>query len=152
MPEIGDLPPDHGGADGPPPGCVARETDLGRQGEDDGHGWPSGTPSEAEGRRPTEKVDIGRIHDGQETGLESVPDRQVEEVERRIGNALVRLVSGEQPSKTVRGNDRLVREVPPGERRLPGSGGPDQQDQGIRRHADRVLSGQDRVSHRGMIP
>jgi len=152
VPQIGDLPPDHGRTDDARPAPVAEQADLGRQGEDDGHGWPLGPPSEVEWGGPSEALEVGRIHDGQETGLKSVPDRHAEEFKRRIGDSLVRLVPGEQPSETVRGNDRLVREVPLGERRLPRSGGTDQKDQGIRRHADRAPSGQDRVSHRWMIP
>ncbi len=152
VPQIGDLPPDHGRTDRPPPRCVAREADLGRQGEDEGDDRSPGVTSEVDGRGPTEPVGIGRIDDGQEPGLESVPDRLVEEVERRIGDSLVRLISGEQPSKTVRGKDRPVREVPPRERRLSGSGRPDQEDHGIRRYADRAPRGQDRFSHGRMIP
>jgi len=112
----------------------------------------NGAPREVEGRGATNPVDVGRIHDGQEAGLESLSDRPVEEFKGRLGYALVGLVSGQQPSETVRGHDRLVWEVPPGERRLPRAGSPDQEHQGIRRHADRAPRGQDRVSHRWMIP
>jgi hypothetical protein len=150
--EAGRLPSHHARTDDARPRAVPEQAGLGRQGEDEGHGWPPGTASEVEGRGPTEAVEVGCIHDGQETGLESVLDRHVEEFKRRIGHSLVGLVPGEQPSETVRGHDRLVWEVPPGERRLPGSGGPDQEHQGIPRQADRRPRGQDRVSHRWMIP
>jgi hypothetical protein len=150
--EAGRLPPDHGWPDYPRPGPVPDQAELGRQGEDDGDDWPPGAPREVEGRGAINPVDVGRIHDGQEAGLESLSDRPVEEFKGRLGYALVGLVSGEQPSETVRGHDRLVWEVPPGERRLPRAGSPDQEHQGIRRHADRAPRGQDRVSHRWMIP
>ncbi len=117
-PQLAAVPLDdvarHGGAVGA--GRVACGADLLGEVEDDGDGQDVVLPGELDELLAALGLDVGRVDDGEPSGLQALARDVVQHVEGVAAGALVVLVVGDQAPADVRGDDLGRLEVQPGRR------------------------------------